>query len=157
MRWVWQNNNERAKEIPSGKDAALIAQLRSGHSLKPADYRFRIGKDTLDLCLHCQEVAEDIQHWIWEVGSPLGALMNNIGRVLEFTAKTFKALNRDMLTPDPYKQQQQQQWRHSRLGAKGGFWLPFTFGLRTLFNELLISLNYSFSTNLLQDGSLAMM
>ena len=87
---------KRDKEIPSRKDAALIAQPRSGHCLKLAAYRFcrkthqtsapiaRRQQKTFNtgcagLPCHSGDPHENFR----EVGSPLGALTNNISRVLE--------------------------------------------------------------------------
>jgi len=93
---------KKDKVIPTRKEAALIAQLRSGHCLKLAAYRLRIGKDTSDLCPHCQEAAEDTKHWLQDCPAtseirmrifgrcdpPLGTLSTNISGVLEYASRT---------------------------------------------------------------------
>jgi ribonuclease HI len=50
--------------IKSRKEAATLAQLRSGHCLKLAAYRHRIDNTKSDICPRCQEDTEDVKHWL---------------------------------------------------------------------------------------------
>ena len=52
------------KKIESRKDAALIAQLRSGHCLKLAHYRHRIDESKPESCPRCDEALETVTHWL---------------------------------------------------------------------------------------------
>ncbi len=50
--------------ISSRKDAALLAQLRSGHCLELAHYQHRIDPTKSPTCPHCNIEEETVKHWI---------------------------------------------------------------------------------------------
>ena len=50
-------------QINSRKDAAVLAQLRSGHCLGLAHYRNRIDPTKSALCSKCEEEDETVKHW----------------------------------------------------------------------------------------------
>ncbi|KAL5263836.1 hypothetical protein ACHWQZ_G005044 [Mnemiopsis leidyi] len=52
------------RKIGSRRDAALLAQLRSGHCKELAAYRHRIDNSKDEKCPKCQFEAETQQHWI---------------------------------------------------------------------------------------------
>ena len=52
------------RKIGSRKDAALLAQLRSGHCKELAAYQHRIDDSKDENCPKCQLEAETLQHWI---------------------------------------------------------------------------------------------
>ena len=54
------------KKIKTRKEAALLAQLRSGHCKELRAYQHRIdeSKDETCPCPRCQLEAEDVQHWL---------------------------------------------------------------------------------------------
>ena len=58
------HTKKEKKLINSRKEAATLAQLRSGHCLKLAAYQHRIDSTKSDNCPRCQEAAEDIKHWL---------------------------------------------------------------------------------------------
>ena len=51
-------------KIGSRKEAALLAQLRSGHCKELAAYQHRIDENKDEKCPRCQMEAETLQHWI---------------------------------------------------------------------------------------------
>ena len=53
----------RALEVSRHLDTTL-AQLRSGHSLRLAAYRHRLGLESSPLCRRCGEGDEDLRHWL---------------------------------------------------------------------------------------------
>ena len=56
--------NKEKKIIKTRKQAATLAQLRSGHCLKLAHYRHRLDETKTDLCPNCEEQAQTVEHWI---------------------------------------------------------------------------------------------
>ena len=52
------------KVLKSRKDAAWIAQMRSGHCNDLAAYRYRIGKSETATCARCEEDDETVIHWL---------------------------------------------------------------------------------------------
>ena len=59
-------------QIDSRKDAAVLAQLRSGHCLGLAHYRNRIDPTKSALCSKCEEEDETVKHWI---GCPASTML----------------------------------------------------------------------------------
>ena len=55
---------KRDAKIDSRKDAALLAQLRSGHCLKLAHYQNRIDPTKSPTCPRCLLEDETVKHWI---------------------------------------------------------------------------------------------
>ncbi len=51
-------------KVNNRRDAALLAQLRSGHCLELAHYRNRIDPTKSATCPRCGEVDETVKHWI---------------------------------------------------------------------------------------------
>ena len=52
------------KKIKTRKEAALLAQLRSGHCKELRAYQHRIDESKDETCPRCQLEAEDVQHWL---------------------------------------------------------------------------------------------
>ena len=50
--------------ITCRKDAALVAQLRSGHCKYLAAYEHRIDPTKSPICKKCDEEEETVQHWL---------------------------------------------------------------------------------------------
>ena len=51
-------------KVKSRKDAALLAQLRSGHCKELKAYQHRIDETKDETCPRCQLEAETVQHWL---------------------------------------------------------------------------------------------
>ena len=88
-------------KIKSRKDAALLAQLRSGHckELKACQHRLDETKD--ETCPRCQLEAETVQHWLacpanirkrqdifGDDDVPLGTMTKNPGLILAYARET---------------------------------------------------------------------
>ena len=57
-------NRKREREVGSRKDAAMLAQLRSGHCLELAHYRNRIDQTKSANCSRCELEDETVKHWL---------------------------------------------------------------------------------------------
>ncbi len=95
-------SKKREKAIANRKDAALLAQLRSGHCLELAAYRNRIDPTKSPTCPHCELEDETVVHWIQcpatanvrqevfgAVDVPLGVLTSKPNDSLTFAKITF--------------------------------------------------------------------
>jgi len=95
VKETYKNINKKKEKniIKSRKEAATLAQLRSGHCLKLAAYRHRIDDTKSDICPRCQEAAEDVKHWltcpanIQDRLKIFGRTDVELGAVTEFPAK----------------------------------------------------------------------
>ena len=55
---------KRDEELKCRRDAALIAQLRTGHCRHLAAYRHRIDDSKSAICSNCEEEDETVIHWL---------------------------------------------------------------------------------------------
>jgi ribonuclease HI len=88
-------------KIKTRKEAALIAQLRSGHCLKLAAYQHRINEEKSETCPRCNLEPETVKHWLecpatcqkrlsvfGDMDVPLGTLTKHPDKVLAFARET---------------------------------------------------------------------
>ena len=93
---------KKDRKIETRKEAALLAQLRSGHCLKLAHYQNRIDNTKSDMCPRCGEEAETVTHWIkcpanikdridifGKASVDLGALTKHPAEALAYARVTF--------------------------------------------------------------------
>ena len=53
------------KAVKNRKEAALLAQLRSGHCLKLGAYAHRVNPDKSEFCVRCdRKEPDDLEHWL---------------------------------------------------------------------------------------------
>ncbi len=57
-------NRKQDRKVGSRKDAAMLAQLRSGHCLELAHYKNRIDQTKSAICNRCELEEETVKHWI---------------------------------------------------------------------------------------------
>ena len=57
-------SQKRDTLITNRRDAALLAQLRTGHCIKLAAYRHRINPEESANCNLCEEEDQDLEHWL---------------------------------------------------------------------------------------------
>ena len=90
-------------KVKTRKDAALLAQLRSGHCKELRAYQHRIDESKDGKCPRCQLEAETIQHWLacpatilkrqeifGDYDVPLGMMTKQPGLVLAYAKETFQ-------------------------------------------------------------------
>ena len=88
-------------KIKSRKDAALLAQLRSGHCKELKAYQHRLDETKDETCPRCQLEAETVQHWLacpanirkrqdifGDDDVPLGTMTKNPGLILAYARET---------------------------------------------------------------------
>ena len=98
------SSKKEARKITCRADAALLAQLRSGHCLKLAHYRHRINETESETCPKCGDEAQTVEHWLiscpalWQdrldtfgrTDVNLGALGSNPAEVLAYAKATLE-------------------------------------------------------------------
>ena len=97
-------NVNKDRKVGSRREAALLAQLRSGHCLRLGHYINRVCPEKSATCLNCNEEDETVQHWITcpatrlarsrifdspDVG--LGILTKEPGRALTYAEATLRS------------------------------------------------------------------
>ena len=88
-------------KIKFRKDAALLAQLRSGHCKELKAYQHRLDETKDEICPRCQLEAETVQHWLacpanirkrqdifGDDDVPLGMMTKNPGLILAYARET---------------------------------------------------------------------
>ena len=88
-------------KIKTRKEAALLAQLRSGHCLHLAAYKHRINEDKSEICPRCNLEPETVKHWLecpatcmkrqavfGDMNVPLWTLTKDPDKVLAFARET---------------------------------------------------------------------
>ena len=82
--------------VKSRKDAALLAQLRSGHCLKLGAYEHRIKPDhKSEFCVRCKrKEPDDLEHWLQRCDQTLAARQKIFGE---------KSLSLEEMGKSPYK------------------------------------------------------
>ena len=88
-------------KVKSRKDAALLAQLRSGHCKELKAYQHRLDETKDETCPRCQLEAETVQHWLscpanirkrqdifGDDDVPLGMMTKNPGLILAYARET---------------------------------------------------------------------
>ena len=88
-------------KIKTRKEAALLAQLRSGHCLHLAAYKHRINEEKPEICPRCNLEPETVKHWLecpatcmkrqavfGDMNVPLWTLTKDPDKVLAFARET---------------------------------------------------------------------
>ena len=94
-------SNKTEGKLKSRKDAALIAQLRSGHCKELKAYQHRLDETKDEMCPRCQLEAETVQHWLacpanirkrqdifGDDNVPLGMMTKDPGLILAYARET---------------------------------------------------------------------
>ena len=94
-------SQKKDAKIKTRKEAAMLAQLRSGHCLQLAAYQHRLDEKKSETCPRCNLEPETVQHWLdcpatslmrlsvfGDMNVPLGTLSKDPDKVLAFARKT---------------------------------------------------------------------